>query len=136
MIKVNLSNFAIFILRATLGVIFLVHGLQKLFGVFGGSGIEGFTQMLAGLNFAPANFWAWLVAIIEALGGLFLIFGILPRLISALIAVIMIVAITKIHAANGFLAAQGGFEYQLLILTVCILFILTGGGKFSLLNKW
>jgi len=136
MIKVNLSNFAIFILRATLGVIFLVHGLQKLFGVFGGSGIEGFTQMLAGLNFAPANFWAWLVAIIEALGGLFLIFGILPRLSSALIAVIMVVAIAKIHAANGLFAMKGGFEYQLLIVAVCLLFVFTGGGKFSLLNKW
>ncbi|MGD9015629.1 MAG: DoxX family protein [Candidatus Omnitrophota bacterium] len=136
MIKGNLSSIAIFILRVTLGVIFLAHGLQKLFGVFGGSGIEGFSQMLAGLNLTPANFLAWLVAIIEALGGLFLIFGILPRLSSALIAVIMAVAIAKIHAANGFFAMKGGFEYQLLILAVCLLFVFTGGGKFSLLNKW
>ena len=134
--KNDLSSIAIFILRVVLGIIFVAHGLQKLFGAFGDSGIEGFSKMLAGLNFAPAVFWAWFVAIIEAVGGLFLILGILPRLSSTLIAIIMIVAIGKVHVGNGFFAMRGGFEYPLLILAVCALLVLTGGGRFSFFNKW
>ena len=131
----NLGSFAILLVRVTVGVIFFAHGLQKL-GAFGGSGIEGFSGMLKELSFASPILWAWIVVAVETLGGLFLILGILPRINAALIAVVMAVAIAKIHWAKGFFAMQGGFEYPLLILATCLSLAITGGGKFSLYDKF
>ncbi len=129
-------SWAIFILRLCLGVIFVAHGLQKVFGLFGGPGIEGFSKMITGIGANPALFWAWAVAIVELLGGIFLILGVLPRLSAAAIGVVMIVAIITIHGAKGFFMSGGGFEYQLLILAACLSLALTGAGKFSLFNKF
>ncbi|UCC94602.1 MAG: DoxX family protein [Candidatus Omnitrophota bacterium] len=134
--KKLLTDTALLVLRLTLGAIFVAHGLQKLFGIFGGSGIQGFAGMLAQINFSPSVLWAWIVALGETIGGGFLIAGILPRLSAALIGMIMIVAILMIHGPKGFFAMRGGFEYQLLILAVCVLFVLVGAGRFSVYNKW
>jgi putative oxidoreductase len=130
------SDFTVLILRITIGVIFAAHGAQKLFGLFGGSGIEGFANMLGGLGFAPAIFWAWTAAIAEGIGGLFLIAGVLPRLSALAIGITMLVAVATIHGAKGLFASKGGFEYQLLILSVCVSIIMTGSGRFSLFNKF
>ena len=131
----SLIDASIFILRVAVGAIFLIHGMQKLFGVFGGGGIEGTTQMVSNMGFTPVVLWTWALLIAEFLGGLFLILGVLPRLSALSIAIVMLVAIIKIHGPKGFFAMQGGFEYQMLILASCISIILTGGGRFSLFNK-
>lgn len=130
-----LIDTAILVLRLAVGVIFVAHGAQKLFGAFGGGGIEGLTQMLSGLGFGMPLFWAWALAISEFLAGIFLIVGVLPRLSASLIAIIMVVAITTVHGPEGFFAMQGGFEYQLLTIAACVSLILTGAGKFSLFDK-
>ncbi len=132
----NLTNIAILVLRIAVGVIFLAHGMQKLFGAFGGSGIEGFSGMLKGLGFAAPVFWSWVAAIAEGLGGLFLLLGVIPRISAALIAIVILVAIAKVHGPKGFFMMQGGFEYQFLILMTCIALMFTGGGKLSLFNKF
>ncbi len=126
---------AILFIRVTLGVIFLAHGLQKTFGLFGGPGVEGVTGMLKGMGFAFPGIWAWILCLTELMGGLFLILGILPRISAALIAIVMVVAIAKVHGPKGLLG-QGGFEYPLLILMTCISLMITGGGKFSLFDKF
>jgi len=126
---------ALFILRLSLGAIFIAHGLQKAFGLFGGPGIEGFSKMLAGIGANPVIFWAWAVALVELIGGIFLILGILPRLSAAAIGVVMIVAVAAIHSAKGFFASAGGFEYPLLILAVCLAIVLSGAGRLSIFNK-
>ncbi|MGB3112659.1 MAG: DoxX family protein [Candidatus Omnitrophota bacterium] len=129
------DDVAIFILRVTVGAILLAHGLQKLLGAFGGPGIQGTATMLSGMGFAPAEIWAWVLALGESLGGLFLILGILPKLSALAIAVVMIVAIVRVHGPKGFFMMKGGFEYPLLILSVCITIMITGAGKYSLFNK-
>jgi len=129
-------NIAIFILRLGIGIIFMAHGSQKLFGAFGGSGLKGFSGMLDGLGFKPALFWAWLVALSEGLGGLFIALGIIPRISAFLIASTMVVAILKIHGPKGFFMSGGGFEYQFLILMSCICLMIGGGGKISIFNKF
>jgi putative oxidoreductase len=131
----KLTDLAIFVLRVTVGVIFLAHGLQKLFGAFGGPGINGTASMLSGMGFSPAEIWAWALAIAETVGGLFLILGVLPKLCSLMIAIIMVVAIVKIHGPKGFFMMKGGFEYQLLIISACISLMITGGGKYSVFDK-
>lgn len=133
--KEQLLDIALLLLRLVLGVIFVAHGMQKLFGAFGGSGLNGVAGMFKSLGFTPGLFWAWVVALTEGLGGLFLVLGVLPRISAALIGIVMLVAIVRVHGSYGLFAANGGMEYQLLILIVCIFIILIGAGKFSLYNK-
>lgn len=131
----NLIDLALFILRLAVGVVFIGHGLQKAFGMFGGAGIEGLSQMLESLGVMPPVLWAWVTAIGELAGGTLLILGIFPRLSALVIAMIMTAAIVLVHWKNGYFASNGGFEYPLLILMCCISVILAGGGKYSVFNK-
>jgi putative oxidoreductase len=129
-------DYALLVLRFAAGIIFLAHGMQKLFGAFGGSGIKGFSDSLKGLGFSAPLFWAWVAALGEWLGGLFLLLGVIPRISAGVIAIIMIVAIIKVAGKKGFFMMDGGCEYQFFILMTCIALMLTGGGKFSLYDKW
>ncbi len=131
-----MDSIALLILRIGLGTIFIAHGSQKLFGAFGGGGIQEVSAMVKNMGFLPPVFWAYALAISEALGGLLVILGFLPRIGAGLIAIVMLVAIFKVHLAKGFFAAQGGFEYQLLILAVCLSLIISGAGNYSLFNKY
>ena len=132
----KITDIGLLIIRLALGTIFVAHGSQKLFGALGGSGMSGFIGMVGKLGFPLPVFWAYAAAISEFGGGLFLILGVIPRTSAALIAITMLVAISKIHLANGFFAKDGGIEYQLLILSVCLGLILTGSGGLSLFNKF
>ena len=122
-------------LRIGLGAIFIAHGLQKVFGMFSGPGIEGFSKMLADLGFAPSVFWAYLVAYIELIGGIFLILGILTRLTSGLLFIIMAVALLKVHLNSGFFLSNGGYEYSLFLALACLSLLILGGGKLSISKK-
>jgi len=128
-------DLALLIVRIAVGVIFVAHGLQKTFGLFGGPGIEGVTSMVSGMGFQHPVVWAWVLSLTELISGIMLIFGIFPRLSALLIAIIMGVAIYKVHGPKGFFAMQGGFEYPFLILASSIALALAGAGKFSLFNR-
>jgi putative oxidoreductase len=131
-----MGDSAILILRLGLGTIFTGHGLQKAFGMFNGPGIAGFTQMLTGMGFAPAAFWAYLAAYVELISGIFLILGIFTRTASTLLFILIVVAALKVHLSKGFFLSSGGFEYTLLIACVCAALAILGGGKFSLVKKF
>ena len=124
------------LLRVIIGVVFAAHGAQKAFGWFGGPGMEGFSQMLTGLGFKPALFWAYLAAYVEFLGGLALILGVFTRLFSALLVLVMAVAILKVHLAKGLFLAKGGFEYSLVLLCVLVALVLLGTGKYGITKKF
>ena len=128
-------DLASLVLRLGLGVIFIGHGSQKAFGAFGGSGIKGFSEMLSSLGFVPALFWAYLAGYTELVCGVLLVFGILTRLSSALLLVVMAVAVYKVHLSKGFFLSAGGFEYGFLIICACIALILMGGGRLGLMPK-
>jgi len=132
----KMMDLASLILRLGLGVMFFAHGSQKVFGLFGGPGIEGFSKMLTGLGFKPALFWAYLGAYVELLGGLSLILGLLTRISSLLLLIFMVVATLKVHISKGFFMSTGGFEYNLIIISVCIALIILGTGKFGINKKF
>lgn len=134
--RTHYVDYGMLLLRIAVGVIFMAHGAQKIFGIFGGSGVDGFSQMLAGLGFTRQLFWAWAIALLEALGGLFLLLGVLPRTSAGLISIIMLVAIVKVHGPKGFFMSEGGFEYQLLILMTCLTIMFVGAGKISLFDRF
>jgi putative oxidoreductase len=99
------------LLHLVLGLIFLGHGSQKLFGLFGGKGLAGTTQMMNSLGLCPARWWALVAALGEFLGGLLLALGLLTRIGAPLIIGVMLVAIGKVHWSKGFWNSQGGIEF-------------------------
>lgn len=127
---------AILVLRLCLGVVFVAHGAQAALGMLGGPGINGFSDMLAGLGFKPALFWAYLGAYIELVGGLCLILGIFTRAAALFILIFMIVAAVKVHLAKGFFLQSGGFEYNFVLICICIALMLLGPGKYRILSKF
>ncbi len=112
------------LLRAVAGVIFVVHGYQKLF-----SGMEGFTQYVTSLGFP--GFMAWVAAGTEFFGGVALILGLFTRWAALGVGCVMLTAILKVHWGNG-LTGDNGYEYPLTLLCVAVSLILMGGGTLSL----
>jgi len=131
-----MGDLGILILRVCLGVVFVAHGLQAVFGFFGGPGMEGFAKMLGGIGFKPALFWAYLGAYTELLGGIFVTCGVFTRISAAFIFIFITVAAVTVHLSKGFFAQQGGFEYNFVLACVCIALILLGPGKISISQKF
>ncbi len=128
----QLAPLGVPLIRASAGLVLMPHGAQKLFGWFGGYGLEGTAGFFAGnLGLEPGIFWAALVASTEFLGGLFLAIGVLTRPAAAAIAVVMAVAVFAVHLPNGFFWGQGGYEYPLFWGLVALGFVLRGGGELS-----
>ena len=128
----KLAPLGVPLMRASAGLMLMPHGAQKLFGWFGGYGLEGTAGYFAGnLGLEPGIFWAALVGSTEFLGGLFLAIGFLTRPAAAAIAMLMAVAVFAVHLPNGFFWLQAGYEYPLFWGLVALGFVLRGGGKLS-----
>jgi putative oxidoreductase len=112
--------------RIIVGVIFAAHGSQKLLGAFGGEGLAATVEKMGG------GVLPYLVAIGEFFGGLGLVLGFLTRFSAASLIVIMLGAITTVHAKNGFFLAKGGFEYNLALIGLLLPIQLCGPGRFSI----
>jgi putative oxidoreductase len=123
----NLQSWGIALLRIMVGVVFLMHGRQKLF-VMGFHGVAGFFGHV-GVPF-PA-FFAVVITLLEFLGGAALILGLLTRWIAPLLACDMLVAVLAVKLKGGFMGG-GGFEFELTLLVACLSLVLTGGGAPSL----
>lgn len=115
------------ILRIIVGIVFIAHGSQKLF-VFGIHGVVGaFGQMGVPLPSISAP----LIAILEFVGGIGLLFGFLTRIFAALLACDMLGAILLVHLRNGFFLPNG-FEFALLLLGACIALAVAGPGDYAI----
>jgi putative oxidoreductase len=123
--------FALPLLRVVMGLVLVPHGCQKLFGWFGGMGFEKFTTAFDKMGWYPAAFWVAVVALTETLGGLMLAFGFLTRFAAAAIVIFMLNAMWA-TSAKGFFWAQGGMEYALIIFMVALVFLVKGGGRYSI----
>ena len=118
-------------LRMVLGIMFLGHGAQKLFGAFGGTGmLATFAEHLTALGFAPGIFWAILVGCAEFFGGLFILLGWYTRLAVWPPMAVMLVAIFKVHGPHGFFGPMG-FEYPFVILGGLLTLFAIGAGPVS-----
>ena len=120
------------ILRAPLGVILMAHGAQKLFGWFGGYGLEATGQWMASIGITPGHLMALLAGSGEFFGGLALAIGLLARPAAAVTAFTMLVALFVVHFDNGFFLSNNGYEYALVLATTSIAILLTGAGRFSM----
>jgi putative oxidoreductase len=127
------------VLRLAVGAVFVAHGAQKLFGLWGGGGLSGTAAFFGQLGLQPAMPLAVLVGGVEFFGGLLLIVGALTMFAALALAVNMGVALWKVHLANGFFLnwaltpGQGhGYEFNLTLIGALIALVLTGAGAFSI----
>jgi putative oxidoreductase len=126
-----LSPLAEPLVRVTIGLMLVPHGAQKLFGWFGGYGVEATGQFFAAKLGLPASL-ALIAGLIEFFGGLFLAAGLLTRPAAALVFGMMAVAVIAVHIPAGFFWTDGGFEYPLMWGIVALSYVIRGGGRYSL----
>lgn len=118
-------------LRVPVGVILIAHGGQKLFGLFGGYGLEGTGQWMDSVGIHPGYLMALLAGSAEFFGGLALLFGLLVRPAAAAVAFTMLVAIFSVHISKGLFMANNGYEYALALLAVTVALLMSGAGRLS-----
>src|SRR6476659_3782161 len=126
------AGFSPLALRLPIGIIFVAHGAQKLFGAFGGYGLEGTGQFMASLGLTPGYLMALLAGSAEFFGGLALLFGVLVRPAAAALAVAMLVAIFSVHIDKGLFVDKNGYEYALALLAASVALLISGAGRLSL----
>src|SRR5690349_4237980 len=106
------------VIRAVLGATFLIHGGQKLMGWYGGRGVTGTAEMMGMLGMAHPKLMGTMAAVSEFGGGLLVLFGLLTQFAAAAIIGTMFVAISTVHFAKGFLSTEGGYEFNLSLITL------------------
>jgi putative oxidoreductase len=130
------NDFSSFVLRILLGIVFFPHGMQKVFGWFGGAGFNGTMEGFSVKMGIPV-FFAFLAILAESAGSLGLLTGFLTRIAAFGIACNMVVAIFMVHLKNGFFMnwfgnQQGeGFEYHILAIAIALALMIKGGGRWS-----
>jgi putative oxidoreductase len=125
-----LSPFAEPLVRVAAGLLLVPHGAQKLFGWFGGYGIDATGQFFATKLGLPASL-AVAAGAIEFFGGLLLAAGVATRPVAALVFGVMAVAVVQVHLPAGFFWTDGGYEYPLLWAIVALFYVIRGGGRYS-----
>ena len=119
------------ILRVVVGVIFIAHGAPKIFG-----GMEGSAGFFGSLGIPLPIVAAWMISLLEFLGGIALIAGFLVTPIALLLTTHMLIGILLVHAANGFYVvgreAQGGVEFNLLLGASLLMLVFGGPGLAAL----
>ena len=116
------SDWAFFALRVVLGVVMLFHGLPKL------KNLSSTGESFSGMGFRPGIFWAWIVGVLEIVGGIFLIFGFLTQAVSLLLAIQFIVIILKVKKLKNIRE----YEFDLVILAALLTLMTVGSGTASI----
>tara|TARA_B110000240_G_C13469869_1_gene440440 strand:- start:816 stop:1277 length:462 start_codon:yes stop_codon:yes gene_type:complete len=120
--------------RLGAGVIFTAHGAQKLFGWFGGYGLEGTAGWMESIGLAPGTLMAAAAGGAEFFGGLLLIAGLLVRPTAWILAITMLVAIITVHLQNGLFMSNNGYEFGLALLVISVGLAIRGAGSMSVDN--
>lgn len=125
----SLRDCAPLVLRLAGGMIFIAHGYQKIFG-----GIEKFGAMISAIHL-PDSF-VYVGALVEFIGGIVLVLGLLVRLASFLLTAQMVVAVVKFHLLYLRQGLVGGYEFPLAMLAMMLALFLLGSGLWSLDRRW
>lgn len=119
-------------LRLALGLVFIGHGAQKVFGAWGGPGWAKFLAFPTPFSFMrPAWLWMAAAALAELVGGALVFLGLLTRVGAFLILCVMLTAIFGVLWTKGFFLPDG-FEYPFVLALVCVALLVAGGGRASL----
>jgi putative oxidoreductase len=125
------AGYGLTVLRVIVGIIFIAHGSQKLFGAFGGYGLEGTGQYMESIGLTPGYLMALLSGSAEFFGGVAVLIGLLARPAAAVLILLLAVAIFSVHISNGLFMANNGYEFALALLGGSIAVLIEGAGKLS-----
>ena len=125
------AGFGALALRVPVGIILAAHGAQKLFGWFGGYGLEGTGQWMGSIGLEPGFIMALLAGLAEFAGGIALVLGLLTRPAALVSAFTMVVAIFAVHVSNGLFMSNNGYEFALALLAASVALTFQGGGALS-----
>lgn len=120
------------LLRTSLGAVFISHGAQKLFGWFGGHGLEATAQGFEKMGMRPGRVHATAASATEFGSGMLAVLGFATPVAATGITAVMLTAIHRVHAKNGFFNAGGGYEFNLMLLGSALALAETGPGEPSL----
>jgi putative oxidoreductase len=128
-------SFGLLLIRVMVGVVFIFHGSQKLFGAWGGPGLDGFAGFLETMGVPYPHTSAVLAGLAEFLGGISLVTGAFLRLLAIPLMFTMVVAILTAGSGKGFDAQKGGIEYPLTLLVVVAALAIMGSGEYALMRR-
>ncbi len=131
-IEVATLSAGLLVVRLVVGLVMAAHGTQKLFGWFGGYGLNKTGEFFVHLGFNQGRVFAALASLAEITSGLLIAFGFLGPIGPALMISVMIVAAVTVHWEHGLFAADNGIEVPLLYSTVAVGLALIGHGRYSL----
>src|SRR5437762_2383589 len=121
--------------RVVIGLVMAAHGTQKLFGWFGGYGLNKTGEFFAHLGFRPGKTFAAAASLTEITSGVLVALGLLGPVGPALMISVMIVAMITVHWEHGLFAIDNGIEVPLLYSTAALAFALIGYGRYSI-DAW
>jgi putative oxidoreductase len=129
------TDVGLLLLRFAVGGTFFAHGMQKVFGLWGGPGVNGFAQVLDGFGYQPSITLAWVTGITELVAGGFVVLGVLTPLAAAGLLGIMI-NVVLLKAGNGFFigspAGANAVELEVVLGLAAAAIVLTGPGRIAL----
>lgn len=127
-----LAGLGLLIIRLVIGLSFVGHGSQKLFGSFGGHGLEGTGGFFESIGIKPGKTMALIAGLTELIGGLLFALGFLTPLAALAIIATMLIAIVTVHGKNGYWVTQNGYEFNLVLIVAALGVALIGAGQYSL----
>lgn len=125
------ADIGLLVLRVVVGATIGAHGMQKLFGLFGGPGIEGFAKSLASMGFSHTTVLAYVTGWSELVGGVLLVLGLLTPLGAAAVLGVLGNAL-YMKSGSGFFSQTGGFEYDLVLGVTAFTLAFTGPGRVAM----
>ena len=120
------------VLRVVVGLLFVGHGAQKLFGAFGGGGLAGTAAFFESIGLRPGHLHARAAGAAELTAGALLVLGLLTPIAAAMIMGVMVVAIVTVHGSNGPWVTEKGYEYNLVLIATAFALAAVGPGQWSL----
>ncbi len=125
------KDLGIFGLRIAVGVCFVLHGMQKVLGAFGGEGLSAFASNMSDLGVTAPTLTAYAVAFGELLGGVAMLVGFFHRAAAIIILVIMAGGIFYVTGRNGYFVTNHGFEYNVALMAMAFCILIGGPGAYA-----